>query len=178
MTSKSRTTYNESAGREYQSPEGWSFSFLFCKSVMHMLAYWEPSGAKEGVVFLSVFFFFGYTARLLWEKMGQARRELCITPLSFATHRWVSFPFSFPVLTTRALHWHYDPARSKNSVPLACTDTMRGGGEGRRKKVCLLNIYTFLPLAFPRERGVVDGYYIYRCTFWNFMLLSNFRSGG
>lgn len=29
----------------------------------------------------------------------------------------------------------------------------------------LLNIYTFLPLAFPGERGMLDGYYIYQCTF-------------
>lgn len=34
-----------------------------------------------------------------------------------------------------------------------------------KKMAALLNIYTFLPLAFPGERGMLDGYYIYQCTF-------------
>ena len=120
-TSKSRTTYNESARREYQS-QG---VFLFCICVLHMLAYGQ-SGAKREFLHCvsSGVCWTGYHQKLVG-KDGKARCELLYIFLSF----YIAGCFlSFSVLTMRASHLHHDPARSK---PVFLYRHDGGGEEGR-----------------------------------------------
>jgi len=81
-----------------------------------MLAYWEPNGAKEGVVFSVCWIH--HHEKSGEKKDGEASGGASCAARPFSLfrlqHRRFFFLFLFSVLTTRALHWHYDPARSKN----------------------------------------------------------------
>lgn len=83
--------------------------------------------------------------------------------------------FSSSILATLALYIGITIRRGRKTPALACTDNDERRMEREERRWLLPNIYTFLPLALPRGWGMVDGYYIYRCTFWNFTLLPAFQ---